>query len=589
MRTPRPGRGAQRCPGGAPSATWRRLLVGAVWFCGALSVAAGSFELTILHTNDVHARVEETSRDSGKCATQECYGGVARRATKVQEIRATHPHVLLLDAGDQYQGTIWFSYYKGREVVQFMNRLRYDAMALGNHEFDNGLEGLLDPLLKHVNFPILSANIKPKGPVASNISGYILPYKIINVGSEKVGIIGYTTKETPVLSNPGPYFEFRDEVEELQIQANKLTTLGVNKIIALGHSGFKEDRRIAQKVKGVDVVVGGHTNTFLYTGSPPSNELAAGNYPFMELSDDGRQVPVVQAYAFGKYLGYLNVSFDDKGNVMKASGNPILLNKDIPEDPAVKAEVDKMRIQLNNYSSQEIGKTIVYLNGTDHACRFQECNLGNLICDAVVYNNLRHPDDSEWNHVSMCIINGGGIRGPIDEKSKNGSITLEELLGVLPFGGTFDLLEIKGSALRQAFEHSVHRHGQKTGEFLQVSGIKVVYDLSQKPGSRVISLKVLCTKCRVPTYVPVETEETYKVLLPSFLAAGGDGYYMLKGDSSNHSSGNLDISVVGDYINRMGKVFPAVEGRVMFSAGTLFQTHLFLTWGLCISLLYFIF
>ncbi|XP_026548670.1 snake venom 5'-nucleotidase-like, partial [Notechis scutatus] len=206
-------------------------------------------------------------------------------------------------------------------------------------------------------------------------------------------------------------------------------------------------------------------------------------------------------------------------------------------DPAVKAEVTSMKDQLQNYSSKVIGKTIVYLNGTTHACRFHECNLGNLICDAVVYNNLRHPDDIEWNHVSMCIVNGGGIRSPIDEQANNGIITLEELTAVLPFGGTFDLLQINGSTLRQAFEHSVHRHGQGTGELLQVSGIKVVYDLSQKPGKRVVSLNVLCTECRVPTYVPLEMEKTYKVLLPSFLAAGGDGYYMLKGDSSNHNSG----------------------------------------------------
>lgn len=128
MQTPRRGCGAQGCPGGAPS-RMRQFLVVAVWFCAALSVAAGSFELTILHTNDVHARVEETSRDSGKCNVgQDCYGGVARRATKIQQIRATHRNVLLLDAGDQYQGTIWFSYFKGLEVVKFMNSLRYDAM-----------------------------------------------------------------------------------------------------------------------------------------------------------------------------------------------------------------------------------------------------------------------------------------------------------------------------------------------------------------------------------------------------------------------------------------------------------------------------
>ncbi|XP_007427924.1 5'-nucleotidase [Python bivittatus] len=584
MQSPGQRRAAQGCPRRLPSL----LLPVAVSVCAALSVVAGSFELTILHTNDVHARVEQTSRDSGKCTGQDCYGGVARRATKIQEIRATRRNVLLLDAGDQYQGTIWFSYFKGLEVVRFMNSLGYDAMALGNHEFDNGVEGLLDPLLKYVNFPIVSANIKAKKQLANNITGYFLPYKIINVGSEKVGIVGYTTKETPVLSNPGPDLWFQDEVEALQPHVDKLLTLGVNKIIALGHSGFIVDKNIAQKVKGVDVVVGGHTNTFLYTGSPPSNEVPAGEYPFMVRSDDGRQVPVVQAYAFGKYLGNLNIIFDDQGNVIKASGNPILLNKDIPEDPAVKAEIDRLKIQLQNFSSQEIGKTIVYLNGTTHACRFQECNMGNLICDAVVYNNLRYPDDDQWNHVSMCILNGGGIRSPIDEQANNGSITVEELIAVLPFGGTFDLLQIKGSALREAFEHSVHRHGQGTGEMLQVSGVKVVYDLSQRPGSRVVSLKVLCTDCRVPVYVPLEMEKTYKVLLPSFLAAGGDGYHMLKGGPSNHSSGDLDISTVSSYITRMGKVFPAVEGRVTFSAGTLFQGQLFLLWGLYISLLYFI-
>ncbi|XP_015264873.1 PREDICTED: 5'-nucleotidase [Gekko japonicus] len=552
------------------------------------AASSAAFELTILHTNDVHARVEQTSRDSGKCAGQDCYGGVARRATMIKRIRDTHRHVLLLDAGDQYQGTVWFSFFKGREVVYFMNLLGYNAMALGNHEFDNGADGLLDPLLKNLKFPILSANIKASKQLANNFTGYFFPYTILNVGSERVGIVGYTTKETPFLSNPGQDLFFEDEITALQLQVDKLSTLGVNKIIALGHSGFTVDKSIAQKVRNVDIVVGGHTNTFLYTGTPPSNNIPAGDYPFMVKSDHGPYVPVVQAYAFGKYLGYLNVTFDDQGNVIRASGNPILLDSSIPEDAEVRAQVDVMRVQLNNYSSQEIGKTIVYLNGTSEACRFQECNMGNLICDAVVYNNLRHPDDNEWNHVSMCIVNGGGIRAPIDERSINGTITLEELLAVLPFGGTFDLLQIKGSSLKEAFEHSVHRHGKGTGEMLQVSGIHVVYDLSQSPGSRVKSLDVLCTECRVPVYVPLKMEKTYKVLLPSFLAGGGDGYYMLKGSSGNHSSGDLDVAIVSNYINRMGRIFPGVDGRVKFSAGIVFQGQHSFVFGLFVIFLCFI-
>ncbi|NXI68508.1 5NTD nucleotidase, partial [Anseranas semipalmata] len=499
-------------------------------------------------------------------------GGVARRAARVAAERAANRNVLLLDAGDQYQGTVWFSRFKGREAVRFMNLLRYDAMALGNHEFDEGVSGLLDPLLRNANFTILSANIKGKTPLGNEMMKYVHPFKILHIDSEKIGIVGYTTKETSFLSQPGNDVVFEDEIEALQIQVNKLTTMGVNKIIALGHSGFTVDINIAQKVKGVDVVIGGHTNTFLYTGTPPSTEEPAGAYPFMVDSDDGRKVPVVQAYAYGKYLGYLNVTFDEKGNVVEAVGNPILLDSSVPEDEHIKEEVEKWRKNLGNYS-QEIGKTSVYLNGTSEACRFQECNMGNLLCDAVLYENVRHPDRKSWNHVSMCILNGGGIRSSIDEQHANGSITMEDLLSVLPFGGRFDLVKVKGSTLKEAFEHSVHRYGRGTGELLQVGGIHVVYDLSRAPGSRVVSIEVLCTACRVPAYVPLQMDEIYNVTLPSYMLFGGDGYHMLK-DNLAYTKGEPDVEVVSRYLRRMKRVYPAVEGRIKFSSGSLIQGSL---------------
>ncbi|XP_014693564.2 5'-nucleotidase [Equus asinus] len=555
-------RGAAMCPRAAREPALRLLALGAL-----LWPAAGAWELTILHTNDVHSRLEQTSEDSSKCVNaSRCVGGVARLFTKVQEIRRAEPHVLLLDAGDQYQGTLWFTVYEGAEVVHFMNALRYDAMALGNHEFDNGVEGLIDPLLKKANFPILSANIKAKGPLASQISGLYLPYKILSVGAELVGIVGYTSKETPFLSNPGTNLVFEDEITALQPEVDKLKTLNVSKIIALGHSGFEMDKLIAQKVKGVDVVVGGHSNTFLYTGKPPSKEVPAGNYPFIVTSDDGRKVPVVQAYAFGKYLGYLKVEFDEKGYVT-SHGNPILLNSSIPEDPGIKAEINEWRKKLYNYSTQEVGRTLVYLDGTTQSCRFKECNMGNLICDAMINNNLRHSDAVSWNHVSMCILNGGGIRSPIDEQN-NGTITLESLTAVLPFGGTFDLVQLKGSTLKKAFEHSVHRYGLSTGEFLQVGGIHVVYDLSRKPGDRVVKLDVLCTQCRVPHYEPLRMDKVYKLILPNFLANGGDGFQMIKDEVLKHDSGDQDIDVVSGYISKMKVIYPAVEGRIKFSAGS---------------------
>ncbi|XP_026164026.1 5'-nucleotidase [Mastacembelus armatus] len=527
--------------------------------------ASATLDLVLLHTNDVHARVEETSVHSGKCdGTSVCFAGVARRATMVKKIRSSESNVLLLDAGDQFQGTVWFNYYKGAEAAHFMNKLQYDAMAFGNHEFDNKVEGLMRPFLEQVRCPVLSANIKPDETLAPTFGNSYLPYHIFNIEGQRVGVVGYTSQETSALSAPGPHLQFEDEVTSLQLQVDKLQTLGINKIIALGHSGFTIDQIIARKVRGVDVVIGGHTNTFLYTGTPPSTEVPAGPYPFMVRSDDGRQVPVVQAYAFGKYLGYLKVTFDYAGNVLQSTGNPILLDITVPQDAEVLADVEEWKKNLANYSAQVVGKTLVFLNATMQECRFRECNLGNLICDAVIEHNIRFSDGSQWNHVSASIMNGGGIRTSIDEATRNGSITMEDLIAVLPFGGTFDLVQLNGSTLRKAFEHSVRRYGMGTGEFLQVSGFHVEYDISKPAGQRVKNLSIMCTKCRVPRYEPVEDKTVYKVLMPSYLVTGGDGFSMIRDELLKHNSGDLDITVMSNYISQRQKVYPSVEERIKF-------------------------
>ncbi|XP_068199107.1 5'-nucleotidase [Antennarius striatus] len=525
--------------------------------------AAADWNLLLLHTNDVHARVEETSGISGKCKPDgRCFAGVARRATAVRGVRSRGGNVLLLDAGDQFQGTVWFNYYRGAEAAHFMNRLRYDAMALGNHEFDNGVGGLLDPFLAQIQCHVLSANIRTDPTLNATFGSAYSPYKVLHVGGEKVGVVGYTSLETTALSDPGPHVFFEDEVASLQPYVDRLQEEGVTKIIALGHSGFSTDQQIARKVRGVDVVVGGHTNTFLYTGPPPSSEVPAGPYPFLVQSDDGREVPVVQAYAFGKYLGLLNVTFDDNGNVLESRGNPILLDSSVPQDPEILAEVQRWKENLANYSSQVVGRTNVFLNGTNAECRFRECNLGNLICDAMVNNYVKVADEDRWNQVSAAIMNGGGIRSDIDEQLRDGWITMEDLIAVMPFGGTFDLVQLRGATLKRAFEFSVRRYGEGTGEFLQVSGFRVEYDLSRPPWRRLKSLRILCTWCQVPVYEPVEDQTVYTVVVGSYMAQGGDGFALVKNETLKHNSGDLDLTVVSDYIRRMQPIYTPVEGRI---------------------------
>ncbi|CAL8395267.1 unnamed protein product [Arctogadus glacialis] len=188
-----------------------------------------------------------------------------------------------------------------------------------------------------------------------------------------------------------------------------------------------------------------------------------------------------------------------------------------------------------------------------------------------------HPNDNEVEQCTYSI--GQEEKGPGDITVEDpvrvqpltcdpvlcaGDITVEDLLAVMPFGGTFDLVQLSGATLLSAFEHAVRRYGQSTGEFLQVSGIRVVYDLSRPPGQRVRSLRVLCTECRVPRYEPVDEGALYRVVLPSYLVGGGDGFSMIRDENVKHDSGDMDISVLVNYISERQKVHPGLEDRISF-------------------------
>ncbi|KAH9525067.1 5'-nucleotidase [Bulinus truncatus] len=290
--------------------------------------------MTILHTNDVHARIEETDKNSAPCskdlsAAGQCYGGVARIRTMVNNRRSKTSNLLLLDAGDQFQGTIWFYKFGGLASARFMNLIKYDAMAIGNHEFDTGVAGLV-PFVKNVTFPLLSSNMNLNNTPA--LKGLIVPSVVLTVGGQKVGVVGYTTTETAYISQPETV-TFMEELKSVQAEVDKLTSQGVDILIALGHSGFATDLEIAKRLRNVDIVVGGHTNTFLYNGTAPSNEQPEGVYPtLVESQITNLKVLVIQDYAYGKYLGELNVTFNDKGEVKAWSGNPILLDKNVVQE-----------------------------------------------------------------------------------------------------------------------------------------------------------------------------------------------------------------------------------------------------------------
>ncbi|XP_067676568.1 5'-nucleotidase-like [Haliotis asinina] len=533
-----------------------------------------AFNLTIVHTNDIHAHFEQTNVHGGPCsakdaAANKCYGGYPRIVTKVKEFRNLKPNnTLVIDAGDQYQGTLWFYYFGGNVTAEFVNLLGYDAMALGNHEFDRGISGLR-PFLEEVRVPVLSANINAS--LEPSIQGLFRKSIVVTIGGQKIGIIGYTTTDTPSISNT-ENLVFDPIIPHMKAEVDNMRTMGINKIIALGHAGYQFDRKMAKEVEGLDIVVGGHSHSFLYTGTPPSTEKPVGPYPTIVTQASGVKVPVVQAYCYSKYIGHIELEFDDDGNVLAWEGRPILLDKDTAQDNETLIKMEPWAKAVNASAQAVVGTTDVFLQGDEHDCRKIECSLGNVYTDAMIYKFLQLEKSHEdyWTSVPIALCNGGGIRTPIDV----GEITMKDVLSVLPFMNDIDWIKLKGEFLLKALEHSVSRYPKSEsddlfGGFLQVSGLVVTYDVSKPVGSRVVDVKVRCANCTVPRFDPLDKETLYTIALPTFTSDGGDGYTVIRDNRIQMPPiGALDSDVFVNYVKKFSPLTQGVEGRIRFVTGS---------------------
>nr|CAI5832927.1 unnamed protein product [Callosobruchus analis] len=352
-----------------------------------------------------------------------------------------------------------------------------------------------------VRCPNVAANLDVSHlPSLSNIKKSV----VITKGGQKIGIVGHVTVETRFVSQPGPV-SFYDELASVKQESERLAGEGVGIIIVLGHSGIKMDQRMAAEVPQADVVVGAHSHTFLWNGYPPSIETPEGPYPVVVQQASGKKVPVVQAYAYTKYLGKLYLKFDDKGELTNFYGQPQLMEASIPQDEDIlnllaiyQPEVDKMNTKV-------VGRALGDLEG--------------------------------------AVMNGGGIRNTISPL-QNGEVTRGDLLGALPFGNSIVSKSLTGEDIVKTLEIGLRSYSDDFGgEFLQVSGIKVVYDLSKPVYSRVKSVEVKVGD----DYEDLIPTEKYTVIAPSFLALdGGDGHVILTKHGTHKTTevlGDIDLIV----------------------------------------------
>ena len=281
----------------------------------------------------------------------------------------------------------------------------------------------------------------------------------------------------------------------------------------------------------------------------------------MVTQTSGKKVPVVQAYAYTKYLGYLHLEFSADGDLIEITGSPILLDSKIPRDVDVLALLDVYRPKILELENEIVGSTKVMLDGI---CRRHECNMGNLIADAFVdWHAMNHHSSEFWTDASISLVQSGSIRASISQKANGGNISKEDASTVMPFGNKMEIVEVTGKELMDALEHSVHRFEdlEPRGEFMQYSGVQVVYDINRPSGSRVIDAKVLCAQCSVPELENIEMTKKYKIVMQDFLAGGGDGYNMFAGKSILKTE-DYDLDVFAQYLKKKSPIYTAVEWRI---------------------------
>lgn len=502
--------------------------------------AAADYTLTVLHTNDFHARFEPISKYDSGCSAEdntagECFGGSARLVSAIAEARARANNTILVDGGDQFQGTLFYTYYKGKLAAEMMNKMGYDAMTVGNHEFDDGPE-VLRGFMDAVDFPVLMSNADVSGEEL--LAGELAKSTIIERGGEKLGLIGLTPQDTDELASPGPNVIFTDPVQAVQGEVDKLTAEGVNKIIVLSHSGYGVDQKVAAETTGVDVIVGGHSNTLLSN----SNENAEGPYPTMIGS-----TAIVSAYAYGKFLGELNVTFDDDGNITEASGEPIIMDVSVAEDEATVARIAEAAVPLDEIRNKVIAETSEVIDGERTSCRARECAMGNIIADAML---ARVKDQG----IQIAIQNGGGIRASIDA----GEVTMGEVLTVLPFQNTLSTFQVSGEVILAALENGVSQYEDGAGRFPQVAGLKFTFDVSKPAGERISDVMVM----EGDSYVPLDPAKTYGVVSNNYVRNGGDGYKMFRDAQNAYDFGPDLADVTAEYLAGMGSATPMLDGRI---------------------------
>ncbi|MCW5849438.1 MAG: 5'-nucleotidase C-terminal domain-containing protein [Anaerolineae bacterium] len=532
--------------------------------CAPRAVAqTGDYTLTLLHTSENHGAWEPWA----PVANGPLIGGIARRATLVKQLRAQTPNLLLVDSGDISQRALLFTKYKGQEGRDLYNAVGYDAVALGNHEFDFGAKTLLDNFVTGAKFSILASNTDYS--VEPGLNGKVQPYVVRDVGGQKIGLIGVMHEHLGTSVSPAWRVFSTDPVEAVRTSVKALEAQGVNKIVVLSHMGYSsrrsglpfDDVGLAEAVNGVDVIVGGHDETLLADAAslPSYAPRPAGPNPSVVKSPNGAPVLIVNDWKWGGFLGRLDVTFNGQGVPTAWKGDNLLVDDKIAEEPSVAALYKGLSTAVDEVRKEVLGTVASDLPGERVDVRASEAALGNLIADAML--DVTAPDKTQ-----VAMMNGGGIRVSL----KAGQVTYGDVLTVLPFGNTIYTADLKGADLVKALENGVSgldlsNPGASGGRFAQVSGVRFTADVTRPIGQRVLQVDIGTTQAG---FKPLDPNAVYRVATNDFMINGGDGYEAFTRGAAIKQTDILLAEAVANYLRAQGTVNPKVEGRITLTRGS---------------------
>lgn len=476
--------------------------------CGGVAAEDRPVTLVILHTNDIHSRVDVTTAQ----------WGYAKIATVASEERSKNEHVLLLDAGDALHGQSIANLSMGESIVEAMNLAGYDAMVAGNHDFNFGQERLLE-LATLADFPILGANV-----VRANDAPLLREYIIKQIGSKKVLLFGISTPETTYKTHP-KNVEGLNFADPIAIAQRIVAVWGdkVDLVIALSHLGLEGDytsTMLAEQVPGIDLIIDGHSHD--------KGSVIVGD------------TVIAQTGEYSANIGKVEITFGANGHEIFTSLIPATDATNVTADSAVLDLLSRYKAEVDAIQAVVIGSTEVLLEGTRDLVRTRETNLGNLITDAIL----------DVSGAQVVLTNGGGIRASIPA----GKITRKQVFDVLPFGNLIVVKEVPGSVIKEMLETGSRLYPASNGAFLHTAGLTYCIDDSKPSMERVHSVMV--------NGKPLMLDQKYQLATNDFMAAGGDGYTVLANYPIYAEMISLE-EALAEYLNKVGdSVAPQAEGRI---------------------------